>query len=75
MGSPFVRLACAGIEGRREREDTPDTFFSINSRKIFKTDELRVLNLKHAAQNLQSKEFTRKLFQNRDLCLDLRDPA
>jgi len=40
---------------RRESEDNPGTFFSIILRKIFKTDELRVLNLKHAAQNIQNK--------------------
>jgi len=38
--------------------------------KTFKTDGLRVFSLKHAAQNIQNKEFTRKIFQNKDLDLD-----
>jgi len=36
-------------------------------RKIFKTEELRVFDLKHAAQNIQNKEFARKVFHNKDL--------
>ena len=52
--APLFDLHAPEREGTRV-DIPPGAFFSINLRKIFKTEELRVLNLKHAAQNIQNK--------------------
>ena len=49
------------------RAASAENFFLIDQRKILQLKELRNPNLRRSSQNLQNKDFIRKIFKNKEL--------